>query len=187
MQCTRPVGFSFLTSELKKLFRKVMEAFNKLPSTPNLVEDNKLSMQLKNGSRIVSLPGEEANIRGYSSVDLIVEDEASHGFLMNCIRAIRPMVAVSNGSIILMSTPFGKRGHFYEEWRNGDDWLKIEIPATKCPRISEHFLEKERKSLGDWWFNQEYMCQFVEAEDQFFKYQEVMHAIDPTIEPIEIL
>jgi len=86
-----------------------------------------------------------------------------------------------------MSTPFGKRGHFYEEWQKGIDWLKVEIPATKCPRIPEDYLELERNSLGDWWFNQEFMCKFVDTEDQFFSFQEVMDAIDNSIKPIEIL
>jgi hypothetical protein len=169
-----------------ELFRKVIKFLDQLPFSPSRIEDNKLSLQLKNGSRIVSLPGEEMNIRGYSSVDLIIEDEASR-VSDNLYRAIRPMIAVSKGSLLLMSTPFGKRGHFYEEWQKGIDWLKVEIPATKCPRIPEDYLELERNSLGDWWFNQEFMCKFVDTEDQFFSFQEVMDAIDNSIKPIEIL
>jgi len=34
-------------------------------------------MGLANGSRIISLPGDEKNIRGYSNVKLLVHDEAA--------------------------------------------------------------------------------------------------------------
>jgi hypothetical protein len=156
-----------------------------LPTKPKLLEDNKLSLQLENGSRIVSLPGKEANIRGYSNVSLIIEDEASR-VPDDLYRAVRPMLAVSSGRLVLVSTPFGKRGHFYEEWESSTDWYRVSIPATECPRINSQFLEQERNSLGDWWFQQEYMCRFVEAEDQFFKYDEVTEALDYQIKPLSL-
>ena len=43
-----------------------------------------------------------------------------------------------------MSTPFGKRGHFYQEWSEGEEWERIQIKADDCPRISKEFLESER-------------------------------------------
>lgn len=168
-----------------ELFRKVTDFISLLPAKPKLLEDNKLSLELENGSRIVSLPGKEANIRGYSNVSLIIEDEASR-VPDDLYRAIRPMLAVSSGRLVLVSTPFGKRGHFYEEWQNGRDWLKVNIPATECPRITQQFLDQERNSLGDWWFQQEYMCKFVEAEDQFFRQDEIIGALNYEIEPISL-
>ena len=142
-------------------------------------------MQLENGSRIISLPGQEASIRGYSNVDLIIEDEAAR-VSDDLYRAIRPMLAVSGGRLLLLSTPFGKRGHFYEEWTNGNGWEKVIIPATECSRISPDFLEQERHALGEWWFQQEYMCEFVEAEDQFFNHDEIMEALDDDIKPLSL-
>jgi hypothetical protein len=168
-----------------ELFRKTMDFLKLLPIKPKMVEENKLSMQVKNGSRIVSLPGDEGNIRGYSRVSLIIEDEASR-VSDDLYRAVRPMLAVSSGRLVLMSTPFGKRGHFYEEWQNGSNWYKVSIPATECQRITPQFLEQERNSLGEWWFEQEYMCKFVEAEDQFFRHNEIMEALDYEIEPISL-
>lgn len=153
-----------------ELFRKVREWMSVLPShsKPRLVEDNQLSCQLSNGARIISLPSSEATIRGYSSVDLIIEDEASRVDDM-LYYSIRPMLAVSGGGLILMSTPFGKRGHFYDEWeRGGDQWQRLEIPATQIQRISPDFLAEERRSLGELWYSQEYMCRFVDPVDSVF-------------------
>jgi len=58
------------------------------------------------------------------------------------------------------------------------------VKATECPRISPEFLAEERNSLGDWWFRQEYMCEFVETVDQVFSYEHVMAAIDPEVKPL---
>jgi hypothetical protein len=168
-----------------ELFRKVTDFYKLLSIKPKLIEYNKLSLQLDNGSRIVSLPGEEANIRGYSNVTLIIEDEASR-VSDDLYKAVRPMLAVSGGQLVLMSTPFGKRGHFYEEWASKSNWERVVIPATNCSRIIPEFLEQERKSLGDWWFAQEYKCEFVESEDQFFRYNEIMEALDEDIKPLSI-
>lgn len=101
-----------------ELFRKVGEFLDRLYIRPKLVEDNKLSCTLDNKSRIISLPSTEATIGGFSGANLIIEDESAR-VSDDLYRAVRPMLAVSNGRLILMSTPFGKRGHFFEEWENG--------------------------------------------------------------------
>jgi len=75
------------------------------------------------------------------------------------------MLAVSQGRLICLSTPYGKRGFFWNAWAHGgDDWQRIEIPAEKCPRITAEFLEQERRALGDSWFRQEYCCSFEALE-----------------------
>lgn len=166
-----------------ELFKKVQTFYKLVPDQPKLDEDNKLSMVLKNKSRILSLPSGEATIRGFSGVDLIIEDEASR-VSDSLYFAIRPMLAVSGGRIMLMSTPYGKRGHFFEEWSGLNEWDRVEIPATSCPRISQVFLEEEKRSLGDWWFQQEYLCQFMDTTDSLFRYEDIEKAFRDDIQPL---
>ena len=166
-----------------ELFRKTREWLYRLNLRPEFVEDNKLSCAFKNRSRIVSLPSSESTIRGYSGASLIIEDEASR-VMDDLYRTVRPMLAVSNGSLILMSTPFGKRGHFFEEWNKGEGWERVEVKAPDCPRINGEFLEEEKRSLGDWWYRQEYVCEFVEPVDQVFGYDMVMSAMSSDIKPL---
>jgi hypothetical protein len=166
-----------------ELFRKVTEFLGNLLVRPKLLEDNKLSCTLDNKSRILSLPSSEATIRGFSGANLIIEDESAR-VPDGLYKAVRPMLAVSNGKLILMSTPFGKRGHFFEEWTNNQGWEKIEVKATECPRISPEFLEEERRSLGDWWFSQEYMCEFMETLDNLFSYDLINKAVSSDIKPL---
>jgi hypothetical protein len=164
-----------------ELFRKVTDFSNKLPTKPKLIEDNKLSCTFENYSRIVSLPSSEATIRGFSGANLIIEDESAR-VSDDLYRAIRPMLAVSDGRLILMSTPFGKRGHYYHEWTEGDEWEKVEIKADDCSRISRDFLESERRSLGDWWFKQEFMCEFMESADSAFRNDDIQRMFEENIE-----
>jgi len=167
-----------------ELFRKVSAFMDRLPVKPERVEDNRLSLQLENGSRIVSLPSKEATVRGFSGPALIIEDEASRVDDL-LYKTMRPMLAVSGGRLILMSTPFGKRGHFFEEWMNGgSSWERIEVKARDCPRIPKTFLDEERVSLGEWWFRQEYLCEFVESTDHVFNYDLVMSAISADVKPL---
>jgi hypothetical protein len=81
-------------------------------------DESALRLELRNGSRIVSLPGDETTVRGYSGVRLLVVDEAAR-VPDDLYFSIRPMLAVSGGRLVCLSTPFGKRGFFYEAWTEG--------------------------------------------------------------------
>ena len=99
--------------------------------------------------------------------------------------AIRPMLAVSNGSLWLMSTPYGKRGFFYESWTNGGpDWLRVQVPAEECPRIPKAFLEEERGAMGDRWFRQEYQCDFVDSVSCVFDRDMLERAVTDKVKPL---
>ncbi len=130
---------------------------------------NRHSLELRGGSRLVALPAKENTIRGFSAPSLIVVDEAAH-VPDGVYRAVRPMLAAARGArMVLLSTPRGKRGFFYDEWINSfQNWTRVEVPATECPRIDPAFLEEERHSLGDWAFRQEYLCEFVDHRSQLF-------------------
>ncbi len=183
----RPGSLTILVSpsqrQSSELFRKVTELRELLPTQPELSEDNKLSMSVRGGGRVLSLPGSEATIRGFSGATLIVEDEASR--VDDALYfSIRPMLAVKGGRLILMSTPFGKRGHFWNEWDAGATWQRVEVPATDVPRISQEFLEEERSSMGSWWFSQEYLCEFRESTDSVFSHESIMRAVRSDVLPL---
>ncbi len=146
--------------------------------------DNEISLLLPNHSRIVGIPGVEATVRGFSSVSLLLIDEASR-VSDELYYALRPMLAVGGGSLWVLSTPYGKRGFFYREWTNGgDDWTRFHVPATECPRITERFLERERRALGPRYFAQEYLCEFHATNDALFTEPQVRKAIASDIDPL---
>ena len=150
-----------------ELFQTVARFYQRIGS-PLKVRQTAQELTFENHSRIVSLPCKEETIRGYANVGLLIIDEASR-VPDDLYKAVRPMLAVSRGSLICMSTPYGKRGFFYEAWANGgDDWHRFEIPAEKVPRIQPAFLAQERRCLGDSWFRQEYQCSFEALEGLVF-------------------
>lgn len=170
----------------QELFRKMKSAIASLPALPvPIVEESAHRLEFANGSRIITLPGKEATIRGFSGVSLLVVDEASR-VPDELYQAIRPMLAVSGGRVALLSTPWGKRGFFYQEWtEGGPDWQRVKITAEDCPRIAPEWLEDERRAIGEWWFQQEYACEFVDTTDQVFRSEDIERAIDPNIQPLE--
>ena len=125
------------------------------------------------------LPGTERTIRGFSGVSFLIVDEAARvedELYYSC----RPMLAVSGGTLIMLSTPYGQRGIFYEEWTHGDsrEWQRFRVSADQVPRISPEFLSEERRALGSRWFEQEYMCVFGELEGAVFSREAIDRMFD---------
>ncbi len=170
----------------QELFKKLKDIYNSVsaPGLPTATEESSLRLQFSNGSRVCALPGSESTVRGYSAVSLVVLDEASR--IDDALYfAVKPMLATSNGKLILLSSPYGRRGVFYDIWENGaDDWLRIKIVASQCPRISPEFLESERRTLPTFWFDQEYMGKFCETVDSVFSYDDISAALDDTVKPL---
>jgi hypothetical protein len=146
--------------------------------------NNAGSLLLPNGSRIIGLPENPDKIRGFSAVSLLLIDEAAQVEEAMYL-ALRPMLAVSNGDLWLMSTPYGKQGFFYERWEHGGPgWLRVRVPATECGRISKDFLEEERGEMGAAWFAQEYMGEFVDNGSAVFGRDLVEAALDDDVKPL---
>jgi Terminase large subunit, T4likevirus-type, N-terminal len=170
--------------QAKELFSKVAEAYRTLGQVIPAESHRKLGMELANGSRIEALPGTEKTVRGFSGVDLLIVDEAARVADV-LYYAVRPMLAVSGGRLLMLSTPFGKRGAFYEEWTGaGGAWERYTVTAAECPRIPTSFLEEERETLGPWWFAQEYGCRFMDTVDQVFATEVIDVAMTDEVAPL---
>jgi hypothetical protein len=156
--------------------------YNALGRPVAVTQESALQMTLANGSRIVSLPADEETIRGYSGVRLLVVDEAAR-VLDPLYYAVRPMLAVSKGRLIALSTPFGKRGWFFETWHSKEAWQRVKKTAAECPRISQAFLQEEKRAIGERWYRQEYECSFEETIDQLFAYEDIRASLNNNIQP----
>jgi hypothetical protein len=147
--------------------------------------DNAVSL-LKNGSRIVGLPGVPDTTRGFSAASLVVIDEAAR-VRDDLYESLRPVLMVSNGDIWMMSTPRGKSGFFYETWAyGGPEWLKVSGPATECARMPREFLEEQRSVMTAAAFRQEHMCEFVGQGAGLFDRELVERMLDDEVEPFDL-
>jgi hypothetical protein len=167
----------------QELFGKVLGFYWDLGRPVLPQAELKLSLELENGSRIVTLPGTDKTIRGFSGAALLIVDEASR-VADELYFAVRPMLAVSGGALMMLSTPYGKRGVFFEEWANGVGWERYEVPASECPRIPASFLEEERRALPARVYRQEYFNSFEETEDQLFSFEDVQAAMSEDVTPL---
>ena len=163
-----------------ELFRKTRVLLDGVANRPADVRRTSTEIELAKGSSIMSLPGGNPDaIRGYSAPDLIIEDEAA--FVGDgTFRASRPMLATNpNARHLLLSTPYGRRGHFFELW-SGDDpyWRRLMIRFEDCPRISADFLAGEERVLGERSFEQEYRCTFLESATAVFPSDLIERLVD---------
>ena len=107
---------------------------------------------------------------------------------------------MSNGQVILLSTGWGKRGFFHDIWTANneygwhwpwndnfpdDDWERYSVPAPECPRITKEFLEKEEQKMPDWFFKQEYLCDFAETQNSMFRHDDITAMFTDEIKPVD--
>ncbi len=187
---TRPGALVLVASPSERqsteFLRKAADVVRELGLRVRGDGDNAASLLLPNGSRIVGLPGREATVRGFSAVSLIVIDEAAR-VPDEMYLALRPMLAVGEGDLWMMSTPCGQRGFFHDTWVDGsDEWMRVSVPATECQRISARFLEGERREMDEATFAQEYLCEFTRHDADVFARELVEAAVDETAEPLRI-
>jgi len=135
--------------------------------------------------RIIALPGgnEGKTVRGYAAVRLALVDEAAR-CEDGLFAVVRPMLGTSDGSLIMLSTPFGKRGEFHRAWTEGEGWTGVRIPASACPRLSKEFLAEELRELGAMRFSEEYELAFNEPDESMFPTAIIDRAFTADVRPL---
>lgn len=152
------------------LFEKILSNLhntNKAMIKKGKDRPTKHKLCLTNGSVIHCLPTGLSGygIRGFT-IDLLIADEAA--FIPEEVwTAVTPMLAITRGHIILLSTPFGKGGYFYRCF-NDESFTNFHISSEDCPRKNQEFLDQEKKRMSILQYAQEYLGEFVDELRQFF-------------------
>jgi hypothetical protein len=100
------------------------------------------------------------------------------------------MLATTGGELVELSSPAGKRGQFWQNWRYGGDlwerWLITadDLPDDRYKPSKTVFLAEERAALPRAIFRQEYYCEFLEAEDAVFVEEDIVATVTPEITPL---
>lgn len=152
---------------------------------------NRLSMELPNGSAIISIPCAQPDAgRGFSP-HLVILDEAA--FAPEALfRAITPSLAATSGAMHMLSSPNGRQGYFFEafEGEAQDVFLSLRVSYEECPRITEETLQMERIALGDLYFRQEFGAEFITPQGAFFGFSALTNleeGEDPDLSDLEML
>jgi hypothetical protein len=176
-----------------ELFRKVLDTYHAVGESVPAESESKLSLELRQGSRVVSLPGSEQTVRGFSAPSLVVVDEAARcddGLWFS----VAPMLATGRGRAICLSTPWGRRGFFHALWtaaggggaagegEGEGEWERYEVPASEVPHLAPEFLAEQRRLLGEYWYAQEFDCRWLEGESALFRRDDVLAAFSSQVE-----
>lgn len=164
----------------QELFRKCLTAYRALGQPVPAESETKLSLELVTGSRILSLPGSERTTRGYTAPDLILIDEAAQ-VEDELLYSVLPMMAANPESqLIAMTTPYGKRGWFSDAWHDGgDDWERHLVTVDEVGHITEEEVEAFKRIMPDWWFRSEFLCEFLDPQDQVFATEAIEKMVRP--------
>ena len=157
-----------------------------------LTHQSRDTMQFTNGSSIIALPNNPDRIRGYDATDIYL-DEAAH-FLNDqpVMRALEPMLISRKGTFTLISTPFGKRGLFWNRYQAAK--LKQDTnsnlraydfkPSSLNPLITEEELARKREDYTESEFRQEYLGEFIEQVDICFPLDLITSCVDNNLPPL---
>lgn len=135
----------------------------------------KSEIRLHNGAIIRCLPTglDGLGIRGYTT-DLLIVDEAAF-VPASVFPSIIPQLTTTGGKIILLSTPIGSSGYFYECF-NDDDFQKWHISAEEVAESREepqrtYMLNDQRKQkarMSKLEYAQEYLGEFIDDMRRVF-------------------
>ena len=136
-------------------------------------------IQLSNGSQIIALPCSAHRLRGHTA-HMIIVDEAAFVPDDVVVSILNPMLATTDGVLILLSTPWG-RNHFYKAFMDSD-FSVHKVKSSECPLISSEFLKKQREFMTKEAYLREYEAEFVEASTSYFTQNLIQSCIDSSLE-----
>jgi Terminase large subunit, T4likevirus-type, N-terminal len=161
--------------QAKLLFSKAKRLYEQAGHGLEARSERRTGVELSNGSIIEALPAVERTTRGYS-VDLLIVDEAA-GVPDEDYHGILPALIATRGGQVLLPTPRGKRGFFYELWHSDDGWQRMMVRSDEVERIRDEDLEVFRQTMPEQYFEQEFFCEFLDTDGALFSYDDIEAAV----------
>ena len=132
-----------------------------------LTRQTRTLVRFRNGSKIKALPcGKGKGIRG-ETAHFVIMDEAS--FIPDDVigGAILPMLATTDGTAIMLSTPYDRSHIFYRAFTS-PNWSRYSYPTSINPTVKQEFLDEQRELIGEKRFRQEFLAEFVDDDRAYF-------------------
>ncbi len=134
----------------------------------SVVRKTRTKMNFTNGSEIIALPCGKTGqmIRGHNA-HLIIVDEAAFVPEDVILSVMMPMLATTDGTMIMLSSPFDKSHFFYRAF-NMPIWSKYKFKTSDNPLVKKEYLDQALFMVGEKRFKQEYLAEFVDDESTYF-------------------
>jgi len=158
----------------RNLVTKTMFMYDELPKWLRLpaVEKNKLSLRLRNGSKITA-KSSNADAARSEAVSLLLIDEAA--FIDNIEETFTAaqQTLATGGQCMALSTPNGIGNWFHQTWERAEtgenSFLPIRLPWTVHPERNQSWRDQQDKDLGPRMAGQECDCDFLASGDTVFE------------------
>ena len=157
----------------RNLVSKTMFMYDQLPKWLKLpaVEKNKLSLRLKNGSKITA-KSSNADAARSEAVSLLLIDEAA--FIDNIEETFTAaqQTLATGGQCMALSTPNGIGNWFHQTWEKAEtgenSFLPIRLPWSVHPERGQEWRDQQNADLGPRMAGQECDCDFLASGDTVF-------------------
>ena len=158
----------------RNLVTKVIFMYDELPKWLKIpaVEKNKLSLRLKNGSKIQAKSSSPDAARS-EAVSLLLMDEAA--FIENVDETFTAaqQTLATGGQCMALSTPNGIGNWFHLTWEKAEagenSFLPIRLPWTVHPERNQTWRDQQDADLGPRMAGQECDCDFLSSGDTVFE------------------
>jgi hypothetical protein len=158
----------------RNLVSKTMFMYDQLPKWLRLpaVEKNKLSLRLKNGSKITAKSSNTDAARS-EAVSLLLIDEAAFVDNIEETFTAAQQTLATGGQCMALSTPNGIGNWFHQTWEKAESgensFLPIKLPWTVHPERDQQWREQQDADLGPRMAGQECDCDFLASGDTVFE------------------
>jgi hypothetical protein len=196
-------------SSAKDIISRLQVSFENLPDwmQPGVKSWNKTSVELDNGSKIITASTSASSVRG-GSYNVIFLDEFAfvpNNIALNFMNSVYPTISSGRETkVIICSTPQGMN-YFYKMWDESikrlNDYIPLEINWNDVPGRDKEWKQKTINNLGGGQtgqraFDQEFSCSFLGSSDTLIsgaKLQTMVHhkpiktknSLDTYEEPID--
>ena len=158
----------------RNLVTKVIFMYDQLPKWLRLqaVEKNKLSLRLKNGSRIAA-KSSNADAARSEAVSLLLIDEAAFIDNIDETFTAAQQTLATGGQCFALSTPNGIGNWFHQTWEKAESgensFLPIKLPWTVHPERNDDWRTQQNSDLGIRMAAQECDCDFLSSGETVFE------------------
>jgi len=181
------------SSTARDLLGRLQLAYEYLPKwmQQGVLNWNKGSLELENGSRIVAASTSSSAVRG-STFNIIFLDEFAYvpnNIAEEFFSSVYPTISSGKSSkVMIVSTPHGMN-MFYKMWMDAvnkkSTFVPVEVHWSEVPGRDEEWKEQTIKNTSEAQFQTEFECEFLGSVDTLINAQKLkaMAVIDPRRSP----
>ena len=181
------------SSTARDLLGRLQLAYEYLPKwmQQGVLNWNKGSLELENGSRIVAASTSSSAVRG-STFNIIFLDEFAYvpnNIAEEFFSSVYPTISSGKSSkVMIVSTPHGMN-MFYKMWMDAvnkkSTFVPVEVHWSEVPGRDEAWKEQTIKNTSESQFQTEFECEFLGSVDTLINAQKLktMAVIDPKRSP----